>query len=180
MAQYIYLIRHCEAEGQPPEAPLTEKGQQDAFKIATFLKDEKIEVIYSSPFVRAVQTAAPLASQLNLRVHTDDRLTERVLSSQNLQDWFTKLELTFKDLHVKFEGGESSQEAMDRGVGAIQSILATTTLKSAVVTHGNLMALILQHFEHTNGFETWKALTNPDVFLLTFENNSVSIKRLWA
>lgn len=41
----IYVIRHCEAEGQPKEAQLTEKGSQQAADLAEFFSDVKINRI---------------------------------------------------------------------------------------------------------------------------------------
>lgn len=32
----IYVIRHCEAQGQSSNAPLTERGQEQAKRLATF------------------------------------------------------------------------------------------------------------------------------------------------
>jgi broad specificity phosphatase PhoE len=36
--------------------------------------------------------------------------------------------------------------------------------QAEVVTHGNLLTLLLRHFDGRSGFETWPALKNPDVF----------------
>jgi 2,3-bisphosphoglycerate-dependent phosphoglycerate mutase len=179
MLQRVYLIRHCQAEGQEHNAPLTQKGQQDAVKLAEFLKEEGIKRIYSSPFVRAVQTATPLSTTLEISIHTDERLQERILSSQNLPDWMECLKLTFEDQSLKYHGGETSQDATNRAIHAVQDILESQDRKVAIVTHGNLMSLMLHHFNETYGFDAWRSLTNPDVFLLTFENEEVKIERLW-
>jgi len=104
----IYLIRHCQAEGQDPDAPLTEKGKKDAEKLADFLEDKGIEAIVSSPYLRAVQTATPLAKRLSLEIQTDKRFSERVLSTEDLPDWLDCLKRTFADFDLKFSGGESS------------------------------------------------------------------------
>lgn len=181
MAQHIYLIRHCQAEGQAPEAPLTDKGKADAEKLADALKDKAIEAIYSSPFVRAVQTATPLAKRLGLPIRTDDRLAERILSSQDLPDWLDRLKATYTDLDLKFEGGESSREAIERAFEALNHLLETGVRSAAIVTHGNLMSLILYHLDRAYGFAAWAAFTNPDVYLLTYENGHFEIKtRLWT
>jgi 2,3-bisphosphoglycerate-dependent phosphoglycerate mutase len=50
----IYLIRHCEASGQEPEAKLTNEGIKQAQKLCSLLKDEEIKYIQSSPFERAL------------------------------------------------------------------------------------------------------------------------------
>ncbi|HET6871519.1 MAG TPA: histidine phosphatase family protein [Sporolactobacillaceae bacterium] len=181
MSQKIFLIRHCQATGQEPEARLTENGKRDSLMLAQFLQNEPIEAIYCSPFARAIETAAPLAKNLNLTIKTDNRLKERTLSRENLSDWFERLKATFSDFSVKYAGGESSQEAMNRAVHVVEGILDSKIPSAAVVTHGNLMSLILHHFDQQYGFETWKALTNPDVYLLNFQNDDrVLIKRLWC
>jgi 2,3-bisphosphoglycerate-dependent phosphoglycerate mutase len=103
----IYLIRHCEAQGQPAEAPLTDNGFRQANHLSKFFRDVPIDRIISSPYKRAVQTAEPLAKRMNLEIEKNDLLTERILSSQNLIDWIEKLRATFADFELKFEGGES-------------------------------------------------------------------------
>jgi len=48
---------------------------------------EETEAIISSPYVRALQSIAPLAQRLNVQVQVDARLSERVLSTGNLDNW---------------------------------------------------------------------------------------------
>jgi 2,3-bisphosphoglycerate-dependent phosphoglycerate mutase len=52
----IYIVRHCKAEGQSPDANLTDEGYLQAERLAEFLYDKKIESIICSPFVRANQS----------------------------------------------------------------------------------------------------------------------------
>jgi 2,3-bisphosphoglycerate-dependent phosphoglycerate mutase len=50
-----------------------------------------------------------------------------------------------------------------------------------LATHGNLLALILQHFDSTIGFSFWESLTMPDIYQLDCDDGKpVSIQRLWA
>nr|WP_328797411.1 histidine phosphatase family protein [Lysinibacillus sphaericus] len=46
----IYVIRHCLAQGQSPDAPLTQTGIRQAESLADFFKDTTIHRIFSSPF----------------------------------------------------------------------------------------------------------------------------------
>ncbi|MGM0904705.1 MAG: histidine phosphatase family protein [Bacillota bacterium] len=175
----IYVIRHCEAEGQPPEAPLTDKGAQQAFVLAEFLSNIEVDRIISSPYRRAVESIQPLAENLNLEVEVDSRLSERILSAHMMSDWLEKLRNTFEDLDLTFEGGESSREAQKRIVEVIQEIFNSKTDCAMIVTHGNLMSLLLNHFNSSFGFEEWKNLSNPDVFLIKTENKQVTFERIW-
>jgi 2,3-bisphosphoglycerate-dependent phosphoglycerate mutase len=60
MSQVLYLVRHCQATGQEPDAPLTELGRQQAISLADWLGEVPIGHIISSPFTRAVQSITPL------------------------------------------------------------------------------------------------------------------------
>lgn len=181
MEKRIYVIRHCEAEGQPPEARLTEKGEGQAADLAKFLSVVKIDRIISSPFVRAIESVKPFAEQMQQEIEVDERLSERILGTGHLPDWLDKLRETFDNLEVKFDDGESSREAMNRAVSVVADIMQSKVENTLIVTHGNLMSLLLKHFEPDFGFEQWRNLSNPDVFLLHFlGDNDVSIKRLWV
>jgi len=175
----IYIVRHCEALGQPSESQLTERGFKQAEYLSEFFADIKIDRIISSPFLRAIQSVEPIREKINLEIDIDERLSERILSTMDLPDWLEKLKVTFSDMELKFEGGESSQEAMNRVVNVIEDILKSKNENTIIVTHGNLMSLLLQHFNSDFGFEQWKNLSNPDVFLLCFKNNEVTLERLW-
>ncbi|MFJ7726185.1 histidine phosphatase family protein [Neobacillus sp. NPDC097160] len=175
----IFLIRHCEAKGQPFEAQLTDRGMKQALELADFFSNSKIDRIISSPYKRAIQSIQPFAERLHIEIENDSRLTERVLSTNNLSDWLEKLKTTFTDFDLKFEGGESSQEAMDRIVEVVEKVFTSETKNTIIVTHGNLMSLLLRYYNKNFGFEDWRNLSNPDVFLLKYETNKVTIERLW-
>lgn len=178
MTRTIYAIRHCRAEGQSPDAPLTVEGQVQAECLAEFLLEARIEQIVSSPFLRAVQSIQPLAWRLGLAVETDPRLAERVLGHAS-SDWLDRLRATFDDLDLCFSGGESSRVAKARVTAAVEDTLRGDARTIAVVTHGNLLALLLKQFDDAIGFEHWRKLTNPDVFRVEVDRSGVVIARIW-
>lgn len=175
----IYVIRHCEAEGQPPESKLTDNGRKQALDLSELFSGLKIDRIISSPYKRAIGTIEPLAKRLNIEIELDRNLTERVLSTNNLPDWLEKLRTTFDNMELKFEGGESSQAATERIVEVAEDIFNSEKENTIIVTHGNLMSLLLKYYNNVFCFEDWKKLGNPDVFLLKKENNEVSFERVW-
>ncbi|MCJ7840904.1 histidine phosphatase family protein [Lederbergia sp. NSJ-179] len=175
----IYIIRHCEAEGQSSDSPLTEKGFIQANELSDFLSDRKVDRIISSPFLRAIQTIKPFAENKNIEIEMDSRLSERVLSSSFFPDWMDKLEATFRRMDLKYEGGESSNEAMNRIVEVVNDIVASDSKNTIIVAHGGIISLLLNHYDNNFGFEQWKGLSNPDVYLLRLTNNNANYKRLW-
>ena len=177
--KHIYLVRHCKAAGQEADAPLTDQGREDSARLARFFQDKQIEVIISSPYTRAVETIRPFAESAGKRIYVDDRLKERVLSANDLDDWMSKLEQTFQHLDLKFEGGESSNEAMRRGIGVIEELLERPESRFVVVTHGALLSLMIKHYVSAFGFDDWKNMKNPDIFCLRRSRGEVQIAHLW-
>lgn len=174
----LYLIRHCSTTGQAPDAPLTDEGLEQAERLAGFLENAGIASIVCSPFLRARQSIEPLARRLGMEVQIDERLAERTLSAHRTDDWEERLRASFDDLDLCYEGGESSRAAMIRGVAAVEDALASASGPVAIVSHGNLMTLLLRHFDNRSGFEAWRALTNPDVFKVSDKSGSVLVERI--
>ncbi len=167
MQKVLYLVRHCQATGQAPDAPLTAEGALQARRLADQLASFSIERIVASPYARAVQSIEPLVQRLGLPVHIDARLIERTLSAAPLDDWRAALRATFEDLDRCYAGGESSRAAMRRAVAALGDIVVHPARISAVVTHGNLMTLLLKHLDPAIGFVFWQQLATPDLYCVT-------------
>lgn len=171
----LYLVRHCEATGQSPEAVLTEAGHQQALELASFFEDKVIHHIFTSTFIRAQHSIELTAFKKRLLPIVDNRLEERKLSSTDLPNWLKLLEDTFTDFDLKLSGGESSHEATVRAIGVVKE----APDNSVLVTHGNLMSLILKHFDDSFGFHEWKLLSNPDVYQITIKPDENMTKRIW-
>jgi 2,3-bisphosphoglycerate-dependent phosphoglycerate mutase len=174
----VYLVRHCQAIGQEPDAPLTELGKQQAIALAGWLSEVSIGRIISSPFVRAYQSIVPLSEHLGLTIEVDERLVERVLSPVPLDNWRQRLAETFIDLDLSFGGGESSRAAMMRGVSVVNQAMHQTTDSVVLVTHGNLMTLILKHFNERVDYAEWENLQNPDVYCIQFKGEETCTERI--
>ncbi len=178
MHKTLYIVRHAQATGQDPGAPLTPEGELQAIRLADQFVSLSIERILSSPYTRATRSIAPLAQRLDLPIITDERLTERVLSSSDLTDWMTALRASFDDFDLCLAGGESSRAATLRVVGVLNDVIAHSAQTSVIVTHGNLMTLLLKHFNSEIGFALWQQLTNPDVYHIELEGGSITLQRM--
>ncbi|MEM7336064.1 MAG: histidine phosphatase family protein [Chloroflexota bacterium] len=83
---HLYLIRHGESwvnmpddhQNHPLDAGLTERGQEQAKSLASWLKKEvpQIDKMYASSMRRAQETAVILATAYNCNVISDHRLRE--------------------------------------------------------------------------------------------------------
>lgn len=79
----VIMIRHGESEGNAQgffagqtDVPLTPRGVTQAERTAEYLKDRKIDRIYSSDLIRSMQTAAPTARVHQLEIHPETGLRE--------------------------------------------------------------------------------------------------------
>src|SRR5699024_6172320 len=175
MVKIIYIIRHAEAEGQDKDAVLTLRGESQAKELVDFFNNKNHTYIYSSPFKRAIQTIKHLAESVHKEVILEDNLRERLLSTTNFPDWKEKLAATFSDDDLSFEGGETSKEASVR----IRKLVDELPTSSIIVTHGNIMALLLRSCDSSFGFTEWESLSNPDIFQLIIKANDISLKRIY-
>ncbi|KGP92237.1 phosphoglycerate mutase [Pontibacillus chungwhensis BH030062] len=178
MNKEVYIIRHCKAEGQEPEATLTKEGMVQAQKLQVFFQDKEIDRILTSPYKRAIQSIQPLGREKRLAIEEDARLEERRLSGEPLADWLEKLERTYSDRELTYEGGESSRIASERAMSVFEEVLQGEGKTIILVTHGNLMSLIVGEFDQSFGFEEWKRLSNPDVYRII--PSSRIVERIWG
>jgi broad specificity phosphatase PhoE len=79
----VHLLRHGEVHnpagvlyGRLPGFRLSELGEKQAALAAEYLARRPVRYLVSSPLQRALQTAQPLATALDLHVETDERLIE--------------------------------------------------------------------------------------------------------
>jgi 2,3-bisphosphoglycerate-dependent phosphoglycerate mutase len=67
-ASVVWVVRHAEKASDGDDPPLTEAGQARAEALAALLADEPIVAVYSTPYQRTQQTAAPTAEAHGLTV----------------------------------------------------------------------------------------------------------------
>lgn len=177
----IYVVRHCEAEGQSPEAPLSDSGRQQAEQLKAFFQAHPLDGLISSACLRAQLTAEPLALAFGLPVRVDERLQERVLSAIPLSDQEERdrLKRAYDDPDLRYEGGETSREAASRALSCIADHLFSGKRNIAFVTHGHVMSLILRNYNPAFGYESWERLTYPDVYRLRFHDTWHYDGRIW-
>lgn len=78
----IYLVRHAKAgerrtwKGDDVDRPLSKKGWRQAHAVASRLKSKGVTALYSSSYVRCMQTLEPLGERLGLDVVAEPSLFE--------------------------------------------------------------------------------------------------------
>ncbi len=164
----VLLIRHGSTAstgrwipGWTPGIHLSPEGRRQAEELVRRLQGVPIGAIYASPLERCVETAEPLARARGLRVEVREALGEvrygRWTGRPIAQLVRTKLWATVQRTPslVRFPEGESLLEVQDRALREVERILAAHPRHPvAVVSHGDLIRLLLAHF----------AGVHPDLF----------------
>ncbi|QWH17109.1 histidine phosphatase family protein [Bacillus mycoides] len=170
----IYFVRHAHSTytKEERERSLSEKGWLDAQNITSLLKDEKVDVVISSPYERAIQTVEGIANANKLSIQLEEDLRERLLSKEPVEDFYDAIQKVWEDWTFAYEGGESNDVAQRRAVLCMQNIMGKYKGKNIVIgTHGNIMVLIMNYFDSKYDFQFWKTLHMPDVYKLTFNSD---------
>ncbi len=158
MKTTLYYVRHGQSESNLAKiftgqgnAPLTKLGTEQAERTAVYLKPKKIDRIYSSDLLRALQTAAPVA-----RDHGLTPIPMTGLREISAGEWeglpFDKvvennavLYGTWKQdfANARCPGGETVRELYDRITSTVEGIVRENQGKAiAVFSHaGPLRAL---------------------------------------
>jgi len=67
---------------------------------------------------------------------------------------------------------------MIRGVAVARQAVEQSSKPVILVTHGNLLTLILKHFDEQVGYTVWENLQNPDVYCLKFNSEGTGIQHM--
>ncbi len=143
----IYLIRHCHYQNTEkvipfrlPGFPLSEEGKTNAQKLAKEFKIKNISAIYTSPILRAHQTADIIGAFLNLTPIPSDLAIETSSPLQGIKKTdFDKTGglLWNRPQHFK-GGGETKNQVLNRTQKLITQILKKHKDQNIIiVTHGD-------------------------------------------
>jgi probable phosphoglycerate mutase len=156
------LPKHIENPGgEPADPPLSEIGRTQADRMATWLQHESIDHLYSSPMIRAYETAQPLARAQGLEVEVRDGVAEfdrhadayvpvEKLKEIDYERW---LRLMKGDLDVDFD---AFSEAV---ISTLETIVQNhPSRRVAVACHGGVINVWTAH---VIGFSP-RMFFNPD------------------
>lgn len=146
MNTYIYVIRHGEVHnpqgiiyGRLPRYGLSQRGRSEILQTAQFLKDKHIAAIYSSPLLRARQTASIIQKELGLKkLFLSKKIIETRTGYQG--ELFSSLDAIQSEVYLKPR--EASDETVEQLARRMLQFVTTIINKHpgqhiAFVTHGD-------------------------------------------
>lgn len=159
METVVYLIRHSEStpksnmkfissddsfQLQNEKAFLSVSGEKKAEELSKHPELKNIDAVYSSSYVRALETAKYIALENNTIINVDDRLDERKIGQMGDMEWKEFSRLQMKDFDFKLSGGESLNQTKKRIVDAMKNILMFETgNRVAVVGHSTAFTCLM-------------------------------------
>jgi broad specificity phosphatase PhoE len=152
----LTFVRHGESECNVLQEisnrgfrhPLTEKGRQQAVELAQHLQGSAVSGIYTSPLMRAVQTAQVLGEAFGLPVEITDALREydcgMIEGRSDDEAWQIWKDLRRRwfeegDWSARIETGESFLDVQARFVPLIEKLVeehGETTANVVLIGHG--------------------------------------------
>jgi 2,3-bisphosphoglycerate-dependent phosphoglycerate mutase len=188
----LYFARHGESEAnvlreisnRGLKHPLTERGQRQAQTLAAELRPAGIAVIYTSPLLRAIQTAEILSEALGVGFEVTDALREYdcgILEGKSdpaTWDAFWALREAWwpgRRWERRIEGGESFFDMQARFVPFIAGLLAADDLRDSnlvLIGHGGLYLSMLPLVLANVGHELASHQPFPNTGYVLAENSS--------
>ena len=152
----LILIRHAlplrveREDGSPADPGLSDKGIEQAVKLARWMESEKLDAIYSSPMTRAKETADPLSEVKGVEITIEPGIAEfdnqsslyipmEELKAKDYKRW---LELVDGGFSEHFDLASFKKEALE----SIENIISENKGKRvAAVCHGGVINVWAAH-----------------------------------
>lgn len=151
----VILVRHGESEGNEKglfrgrmDFPLTERGREQAAQVARALKGKGICAVYTSPLIRARETADMIASACDVSIEVRQGFTNMALGSweghpkteiaqENPEEWGLWLS---NPERLRLPDAETFPQVQSRAFSNLQHLISQHTGKTfAVVSHRTIL-----------------------------------------
>ena len=172
------LLRHAHSRFSSDDfnRTLSEKGFSSLNQL-DFLNSFNIGYYFSSPYKRAFETINSSPIQFD-KIVLDNRLRERKLSSTFIKDseFEDSIKYLWQNPSESLSGGESNQDALARVLNLLMELEERYSEKTILLSsHGNLLGILINHFDPSFDYKKWGQMTFPDCFLV---DKDKSVKRI--
>lgn len=197
----LFLVRHGQSQWNLEnrftgwqDVDITELGQQEAKQAGIVLKDETIDVAFTSKLIRAQHTLKIILNETgktDIPIHTDEALNERSYGTlEGLNKAETAEKYGAEQVHIwrrSFDiappGGESLKDTYDRVIPYFESFVQPQLQQDKnvlIVAHGNSLRALIMYLENLSPEEILKreiATGEPLTYVLDNQMNAVKLGR---
>ena len=158
----LYLVRHGSTpanehkprmlQGSGVNGGLSELGRRQAASVAQWFRQVRVDVVYSSPLVRAVETANEICRSIEREMTTVPELVEVDVGQWERQTW-DSIKASYPEEYARFHadcsrhgylGGESYSDVQQRVVPAFTRLLEQHVGQSiTIVAHSTVNTVYL-------------------------------------
>lgn len=156
----IYVARHGETEWNElnkvlgrTDIALNDIGKKQAYKLAKTLSAKRIDIVYSSPLCRAVETSLIVAKDLEIECIIKGELIEQnfgIFEGVDRDD--PEYQKAKREYFMRYKGGESFLDVAARVYPFIES-LESQNKNILLVTHGGVCRMISSYFNDLSNEE---------------------------
>ena len=172
----IILVRHSETRKEPHVPSykwvLSREGKEKAKKLASQLSEYDIELIITSKEDKTRETANIIKHELKLKpvVEMDDLEETKRVSVPFYEDpekFKAEIKKAMEMPDAIVFGEESFAAAQKRFVKTIGIILKEHSEKQtvAIVTHGTVLSLFLEHLTRIKAYKFWHIMNLPQFYV---------------
>jgi broad specificity phosphatase PhoE len=168
----FYIIRHAQKEPgdfynprlRHQDEPISQKGQEEAHKLWSYLCDKQISAIYVSGYQRTAQTIEQVAKQSGITPIIDECLNEidngciEGLSDEEIQQKYPEVWRGFRERSAdfRFPQGETGEEACQRIANFLEEKREKhSTENILLVSHEGFIRLVVCHIMNLPVYQRW-------------------------
>ena len=172
----LILVKHASPEvvpGMPPEQwRLSDQGRASCARLAEALRPHAPAAVVASEEPKASETGELVARHLPVPFHTAPNLHEHDRSNVphlRAGEFISLMEVLFRKPNQLVLGRETAAGALKRFRNALDDVLEEhghDEKTVAVVSHGTVIALLLEQLGNRGGFDVWRAMKLPSYAVL--------------
>ena len=168
----FYILRHAHKELgafynprlHHQDEPISQRGQEQALKLWSYLCDKNISAIYVSGYQRTLQTIEYVVRQLGITPVIDERLNEidngciEGLSEEEIQQKYPEVWRGFRERSAdfRFPEGETGEEARGRIAAFLEEKRQLHSNENIVlVSHEGLIRILMCHLMNRPVYHRW-------------------------
>lgn len=186
----IYFVRHGSTDSlekkisQPDNEPLNERGISQANELGKRFANTKIDLVISSPHLRAVQTAKAISEDVQVSVlFAEVRKPKEAIGqskeTEEIKAIFRKIgEMYAVDPTWHYSDEENFEDLKSRGLQALELLKSQNMENILIVSHANFIALLAGLMLFGDSFpveislklKNFLRLSNTGVCIFTYED----------
>lgn len=185
----LYLIRHGQTDWNiqgkiqgSHDIPLNDTGKHQAELLAKGMDCRPVDKIFSSPLVRAVETAKGIAQRQNVDVYLVPGLIEVEFGQWEGMTW-EEIKKQYPEEHARWEknpvdvappGGETQMQVLERIAASVEAILANSRdcQSIAVVSHGAALAYVVAYLMRNHPSDGEIIVENVSITTLEYDRQT--------